>query len=115
MRPLLIAFILAGSPLLAQDEDPLVSNRPGFSNVWEIVEPGRVEVNAGLQYDRVEEDEAFSFGQILVRAGMTEKLELRVALNSYVDVSSPGGDLSGLEDPTLGLKSSAPGLPIVGE
>ena len=97
-----LSVLLAATAVRA--EEPLVSNRPGFSNVWEVVQPGRVEVNAGLQFDRIEEDEAFSFGQVLVRAGITERLEARIGLNSYVDLQSPSGDSSGLQDPTLGLK-----------
>ncbi len=99
---LVIGALGLASPVAG--EEPLVSNRPGFSNTWEVVEPGRVELNAGLQVGRVEDDETISFGQVLVRAGLTERLELRLGLNSYVDLESPSGDLSGFEDPTLGVK-----------
>ncbi len=85
-------------------EEPLVSNRPGFSNTWEIVQSGRVELNAGVGYVRVDEEEALALGQVLVRFGLSERLEFRAGLNSYVDVDGPGGAISGFEDPTLGIK-----------
>lgn len=96
-----LVALLCGS---AGAEEPLVSNRPGFSNTWEIVQPGRVELNAGVQFGRVEDAEILSVGQVLVRAGLSERLEFRVGLNSWVDLSTPGADASGLEDPSLGLK-----------
>lgn len=91
-------------PAAVLADEPMVSNRPGFSNVWEVVEKGRVELNSGLQLTRVDEEEALSFGQVLVRAGLFENVELRVGLNSWVDVDGPGGDVSGVEDSFVGLK-----------
>ena len=101
-RLMLALLVPLGGPVSA--EEPLVSNRPGFSNTWEVVEPGRVELNAGAQFGRVEEAEILSVGQVLVRAGLTERLELRVGLNSYVDLSAPGAEVEGVEDPSLGVK-----------
>ena len=103
-RRAVVLSVLALPLAPAGAEEPLVSNRPGFSSTFEIVQPGRVELNAGVGYGRVDEDEALSLGQVLVRFGVSERVELRAGLNSYVDVDSPGGGASGVEDPTLGVK-----------
>lgn len=82
----------------------MVSNRPGFSNVWEVVPRGEVELNTGLQLTRSGDDEALALGQVFVRAGLSQRVELRLGLNSWVEVDGPGNEASGLEDPFVGLK-----------
>lgn len=104
---LLVADAASGQDASAQkpeDDSALVSNRPGFSNVAEIVPKGRIELNTGAAYSEVEEDETQSYGQILVRAGIGGPWEVRIGLNSWTRQDGPAGSVDGIEDPTLGVK-----------
>ena len=88
----------------AESDEVLVSNRPGFSNVTEVIPKGRVELNTGFGLSEVEDTDVESYGQILVRVGVGGPWELRLGLNSWVRVDGPDGSSDGFEDPTLGVK-----------
>lgn len=94
---------LAGSAgvLFAQDGDPIVTDRPDFTESTPTIERGRFQLEGGATLARSAGDvEERSLGELLLRAGVAERLELRLAAN-LLD-SSPGG--SGLDDPGIGVK-----------
>lgn len=84
--------------------EPLVTDRPDFTESAETVAPGRAQIEAGYTFTRREDDKENALGELLLRVGLLEKLELRIAVNSYVWVDSPGGDAEGFEDISLGAK-----------
>lgn len=84
--------------------DALVSDRPDFTEATVVVEPGKVQVESGSTMSREGETRATAFGEVLVRAGLAPKVELRVAGNSFVRERT-GGELSqGMQDASLGFK-----------
>lgn len=99
---LLAVLAVTASPLAAQEQ--IVTDRPDFTESAVSVDPGRVQLETGLTHTEAGDVEATSFGEVLVRIGWTEALELRLGVNSYVDVDGAGGGDSGFEDSTVGIK-----------
>ncbi len=84
--------------------DPLVTDRPDFTESAVTVTRGRTQIEFGYTFTELGELEEQTFGELLVRIGWTEILELRVALNSWAQVDGPGVDVSGSEDMSIGCK-----------
>lgn len=119
-RPALCAALAAGlaaSPAaLAQPVDePLVTDRPDFTESAVAVEPGRVQLEAGATFARTGEVDEWSVGEVLLRVGLVERIELRLGAGSLVDVDAPGGGESGWADPSVGVKLELPVRPGDGE
>lgn len=90
----------AGSTL----DDPLIGDRPDFTESAVTVSPGRVQVEAGVTYGEADRDQVLEMGEVLVRVGLHPRLELRIGLNSYAKVDSGRREFSGLVDSSLGAK-----------
>lgn len=84
--------------------EPLVTDRPDFTESAETVAPGRLQLEGGYTFFRVEEEELHSLGELLLRVGLLEQLEFRLAANSYVWLENPGGDDQGFVNMSLGAK-----------
>lgn len=108
--------------------DALITDRPDFTESPVSVAPGRVQLEGGYTFSRLEDDRTHTVGELLARIGAVDRLEFRLGINSFVFRSEPdsvdglpSGQLRstrGLQDLTLGLKvelfrppPSKPGLP----
>ncbi|MGB5815130.1 MAG: transporter [Thermoanaerobaculia bacterium] len=94
-------------PLVAQSvqEEPLVTDRPDFTESAETIAPGRVQLETGYtMIDEGEDTETEAWGEVLVRIGVSQRVELRLGLNSYLQTTRPGEDLSGFQDSSVGVK-----------
>jgi hypothetical protein len=94
---------LLGGAVEAQ-EAPLVGDRPGFTDSASVLEPRRVQLETGYTHTEADEVESEAVGELLLRIGWTEKLELRLGFNSYVTTDTPAGEISGFEDPSIGIR-----------
>jgi hypothetical protein len=99
--PLAIS-LLAVEALDAQEQ--IVTDRPDFTESTASVDPGRVQLETGITQTEAGETDTTSFGEVLVRIGWTQALELRLGLNSWVHYDGPGGSESDFEDFSLGIK-----------
>lgn len=112
-----LAALAAGPRFLhAQSaEEALITDRPDFTESPVSVAPGRVQLEGGYTFSRVEDERAHSVGELLVRIGAVDRLEFRVGINSIVFASEPADSnataepgilrsVRGLEDVSLGLK-----------
>lgn len=89
----------------AEDDDPLVGDRPDFTESAVTIAPGRVQVESGATHTDSGDAESQELGEVLVRIGLTPRLELRVGLPSYARVDGlRGNDPSGFTDASLGIK-----------
>ncbi len=103
--PILALALLASPAALAQDDDPLVSDRPDFTESAVTVAPGRVQVEAGATHTEADGAECQTIGEALVRIGLLPRLERRLGLGSWARVDEPGGrDPNGLTDASVGVK-----------
>ena len=86
------------------NRDALVSDRPDFTEATSLVDRGRVQVEGGSTFSREADTRVTTHGEVLMRAGLSSRVELRVAGNSYVQERSDEFQQSGVEDATLGVK-----------
>ncbi len=101
----LVSALLIAPTAVAQEEDPLVGDRPDFTESAITIAPGRVQIEAGVTFTDDDSTESYEIGEVLARIGLTERLELRVGLNSYARVEPRRGrDQSGFVDSSLGIK-----------
>ena len=103
---LLLAGLLA-APAAAQLsglDEPLVPDRPDFTEGTGILDTGHFQLEGGYTFTRLGEEEAHTFGELLLRYGLTQRIELRLEPGSYDRIDGPGGRISGFEDAGVGLK-----------
>jgi hypothetical protein len=105
---LALGFLFAASAVAQEGwsglEDPLVTDRPDFTESTATVPRGHFQVEGGTTVSRVEDEDSTSFGELLVRIGTGERWETRLGLGSYGRVETPGNEFSGIEDPSVGIK-----------
>jgi hypothetical protein len=95
-----IGLAVAGSA-----EEPLVTDRPDFTESSSAVGSGVVQLESGLTYaDFRGGFDITTFPEILARWGVHEKLELRFLLPTYAWESGSGSDASGFLSSGVGLK-----------
>jgi hypothetical protein len=111
LRLAALAGVLCPGGSLAQEAvraaavpEPLVTDRPDFTEAAVTVSPGKFQVELGYTFTRSGDEEQHSFGELLVRIGALEWLEARLGMNSFAVIDTPGEDLEGLQDMTLGAK-----------
>jgi len=105
-RRSVLAFVLSALVAAAAvaGDDPLVTDRPDFTESAVTVTRGRTQIEAGYTFTESGDIEEQTIGELLLRIGWTEIIELRVGFNSRVQVDGPGVDLSGNEDLSVGCK-----------
>ena len=98
----LIAFPVTGS---AQEEDPMITDRPDFTESASTVAPGRFQFELGYSFSRTGDEERHDFGELLARLGILSWLEGRLGLNSLSLLRSPEADADGIQDLTVAFKA----------
>lgn len=98
-----LALAVAGEAL-AQTSDPLVTDRPDFTESAVTVQPGRVQIEAGYTFSRQGDVKGHGIGELLFRIGAFKWAEVRIAVNSYSFENTPEGTERGVNDAFLGAK-----------
>jgi hypothetical protein len=100
------AFALVSSTVIAQDavEGALVTDRPDATESSETVARGRFQLEAGYSYASLEQTDLHSIGELLLRVGLLDQLELRVGFNALALTRSNGMSSSGLQNLGIGAK-----------
>jgi hypothetical protein len=84
---------------------PVVADRPGYTDAPVALPARAVQVEAGVTDDHVDDVTYRSAGELLIRAGVGARTELRFFVNSYGIRSVDGAPATyGLEDSKLGAK-----------
>jgi hypothetical protein len=98
-----VAVMSSGFSALA--EEPLVTDRPDFTESSSAVGAGVLQLESGVTYaDYSDGTDVTTVGEVLARWGVLEKLELRFLLPTYVREGGTGGDASGFLSSGVGLK-----------
>jgi hypothetical protein len=98
----LIVVFHAGS---AVADEPLVTDRPDFTESSSSVGRGVLQLEAGATYVDFEGGtRVATLGEVLLRWGIVERLELRFLLPTYAWEDGRGYDASGFVDTGIGLK-----------
>mgnify|MGYP006276160181 FL=1 len=97
---LLVITMAAPSSMAQMADEPLSSDRPGFSNAAATVQQGVVQAELGYSFlntaDQFGDESAIdhNLGQLLLRYGVTDAVELRANIGSYQFVEVREGPLS---------------------
>jgi hypothetical protein len=84
--------------------EPLQTDRPDFTDSPTVVPRHSIQIEGGYTFTRSSDERTHAIGEVLVRVGAFEKLEIRVAVNSFTIRDSREGRQLGLEDMDLGVK-----------
>lgn len=98
---LTIGVLITSVNVKAQNISP---DRPGIGNGAHIVSPKITYFEGGMEYYNLEFGDQYSFGQVLLRTGLVDGVELRFQLNSFVVQNIGSSYLSGVPDPGVGAK-----------
>lgn len=95
----------AETPAEATPEPAFAADRPGFADGTTVVPPLRIQTEGGVTGVFADGVRAYSVPDLLVRVGLTDWLEARLAAPTFNLVQADGADsLSGLGDLGLGVK-----------
>jgi len=84
--------------------EPLVSDRPDFTESTTTMKRGEVQLEGGDTFGRTMSVKSNTVGELLLRIGLASRAELRIEPGSYTTITSPDGDASGWVDGALGMK-----------
>jgi Putative MetA-pathway of phenol degradation len=103
--------LLAAAPLAAQNfsglADPLVTDRPDFTESTLTIPAGHYQLEGGYTFTTQGDEDSSSLGELLLRIGAGDRMEARLGIGSFgrIDTGVPGASaLSGYEDPTISVK-----------
>lgn len=97
-----LTFVFAALPL-EPSQDPIVTDRPDFTESSLVVPRNALQIETGLTYEKITRRASNLSGpEALLRYGLADKLELRVGLPNYNRFESP--DAEGFDDLYLGAK-----------
>ena len=91
VRPLsrlfpVIALLITLPPAAFAQTSDLVTDRPDFTESAVSVAPGRVQLEGGYTFSRIEAERTHTVGELLARFGAVDRLEFRLGINSAVVV-----------------------------
>jgi hypothetical protein len=98
-----LSACFAAQPM-PESRPALISDRPDFTEATAIVDPKRVQVEMGQTITRDGTLRETTVGEVLIRAGLADGIELRVSPNSWLRASEGGTVTSGLQDANIGFK-----------
>lgn len=102
---ILWAFGTAPAGAQPSEDDPLIGDRPDFTESAITIAPGRFQLEAGVTHSQGDEEDVDELGEILVRIGLSRRVELRLGLPSYLRIEGQGAsDVTGFSDAELGAK-----------
>jgi hypothetical protein len=107
LRPLIAAVAVVGVFLaagIAWAKDPLITDRPDFTESAFVVGRGTVQLEGGASYADSDDETLATVPELLVRWGMTRKLELRLVAPTFVWLDTLDGSRSGFLNMFLGAK-----------
>ena len=84
--------------------DPIVTDRPDFTESAVVVPNRSIQIEAGLTSSWVDRTKGISLPEVLVRVGLGERVEARIGLPRWNSLDSARGSASGFDDLYLGAK-----------
>ena len=99
-----VLFALLAVALTAPADAQISPDRPGFGDGSTAMTAGRLQVESGYGYGTSGGAASHSVGQVLLRYGLTDWLEARGGVGSYVVNETPVQD--GYSGTTLGAKAA---------
>lgn len=105
---LLLSTVVGPSPLGGQEAepDPLVTDRPDFTESAATVAPGRFQLEAGYTFTRSGDERQHEAGEALLRVGIGDPIELRLGVPSFTTADGADVEREGFGDASIGLKAT---------
>lgn len=101
----LVPLLAAACVHLRGPAGPVMPDRPGFSDMPDVLPAGAVQVESGYTSDRDGATTYRTAGEALVRVGIGSGVELRMFGNSYATRTGGGTPAArGMEDSKIGAK-----------
>ena len=91
-------------PAAAQTLPPLSSDRPDFTEGTGTVPLGHVQLEGGVTWQEIGDEDSLAVGELLVRYSLAENVEARLGVGSWTRIDLPDDQLEGYEDPVVQLK-----------
>ncbi len=101
-KTLLIASLLI--PSLSHSE-PIVTDRPDFTESSQVVELGKIQIEAGYTFSESDTTQGHTLGELLIRIPVLPRLEARLGINSFAFSNEGSTETSGLQDSSIGIKA----------
>jgi hypothetical protein len=99
------SLLLAAAGPACCDEPAIVADRPGFGESASAVGRGRLQVETGFDWTRLDADtSSLDLPEPLLRFGLGGDVELRVGGPDWVVIHSPGTRTAGWTDASVGVK-----------
>ena len=92
------------APGQASAKDPLITDRPDFTESAFVVGRGTVQLEGGGTYADFGNECVTTLPELLVRWGITRTIELRFLTPTYAWIDGPDGSNSGFLSTALGVK-----------
>lgn len=102
--PLAALLGCVAAPALADEVEPLITDRPDFTESADIVLAGRIQVEGGVTYTRSGDAHDTTYGELLVRVPLNARSEVRLGVPSHIRARAAGARDSGWDDAALGIK-----------
>jgi hypothetical protein len=96
-------LLALGAPAASYAQD-LVTDRPDFTESAVTVPAGLRQLEGGYTFARSGEVDTHALGELLLRIGLSRRLEFRGELNSHVWQRTPEASASEFDDPGIGVK-----------
>jgi len=82
----------------AQDEDTVNPDRPSASTSTHIVAARHIQLEGGISRSRFGAGNSNQFGELLVRAGVSKRVEVRAGIPSFLTSEIPPSRVTGADD-----------------
>jgi len=89
----------------ASEVEPIITDRPDFTESTETVPAGMTQIEAGATYARTGDERSHSLGEVLVRHALGRRTELRLEVPTLSRTRGAAGRESGFEDGSIGFKT----------
>ncbi|RKE02085.1 transporter [Marinifilum flexuosum] len=104
----LTLFVMLSGVIIAQEKDPMVTDRPSQAESASIMDIRGFQIESGFAFEKVSSDIDFvTFNSTLLRYGLVENIELRLGvqyLGFYYSMDGLDIDETGFGPLTLGAK-----------
>lgn len=100
----LAAIGAAGSTSPAAAAEPLVTDRPDFTESAETIPRGQTQIETGVTFTRTGKEKERAIDETLIRISTGDRSELRIEIPSYMRIQGNGARESGFDDSYLGGK-----------
>jgi hypothetical protein len=92
------------SVALAQDADTVNPDRPSTSSSTHVVPAHHVQLEGGIDRIRIGSGSAYAVGEVLVRVGITKRVEAGIGVPSYLSFRVPSTHWTGADDTSIDTK-----------